>query len=63
MRRYRKELKMTKTQSKYWGIMEGSEGSTFTGTFVECWAKLVEWFGDKTLGELHQEDIKITRVK
>lgn len=53
---------MTKTQSKYWGI-QYQQRICFTGTFTECWDKLVADFGKHTLAELDQQGIKITRVK
>lgn len=59
----RKELQMTKTKSKYWGVQEGDEGIGFSGTFVECWEYLVKQYGEHTLAELDQQNIKVTRIK
>lgn len=52
-----------KKNRHYWGVLEGSEGVGFTGTFSECWSHLVENFGEQTLADLHQQDIRITRIK
>lgn len=52
-----------KEKSKYWGIQEGDLGIGFTGTFTECWERMVKDYGNETLAKLNQQDIRITRVK
>lgn len=46
----------------YWGITEHGE-TRFSGTFRQCWDKLVADFGNNTLAGLTGSGIRISRIK
>ena len=52
----------TKEKSKYWGITEGKT-QVFEGTFEECWTQLHKRYPNATMTTLHENNIKISRVK
>jgi hypothetical protein len=45
----------------YWGITENGE-VRFTGTFNECWDKLVGDFGSHKLANVMESGIRISRI-
>jgi len=63
-RRKERNFKMTdqSNKRKYWGIVEHEE-IRFTGTFSECWQKLVADFGNMTLAGIQGSGIAIKRIQ
>lgn len=56
-------MEKSKPKKHYWGITKKGE-PFFTGSFKDCWEKLVDDFGDQKLGHLyHIKRIKIERIR